>query len=85
MINYFYKYYNNIIYLFLNVSNTVDPNNLCQNDTSNDHDDENPELGIENLLGIFLVLIIGCILGVFIGFLEFIWNVKKIAIEEKVY
>lgn len=42
------------------------------------------ELKMGNVGGIFLVLFIGCGLAFIIGCFEFIWNVKRVSIEEKV-
>lgn len=37
-----------------------------------------------NVGGVFLVLAIGCSCAIFIGILEFLWNVRKVAIDQKV-
>jgi hypothetical protein len=45
---------------------------------------DSAELGIDNVGGVFVVLGLG-IAGAFtIGILEFLWNCKKVAVEEKV-
>lgn len=43
------------------------------------HDD----LGIGNVGGVFVVLAGGCFVAFVIAVMEFLWNVEKIAIEEK--
>lgn len=42
------------------------------------------ELGIGNVGGVFVVLILGCGSALILGVVEFLWNVKDLAIEEKV-
>ncbi|XP_029035806.1 glutamate receptor ionotropic, kainate 2-like [Osmia bicornis bicornis] len=42
------------------------------------------ELGLANVGGVFLVLLIGCCGSIFIGICEFLWNVRKVAVNEKV-
>ncbi|XP_040172149.1 glutamate receptor ionotropic, kainate 2-like [Anopheles arabiensis] len=42
------------------------------------------ELGIGNVGGVFVVLALGCFCAFLIGILEFLWNVRKVAVEEKV-
>lgn len=48
-------------------------------------DDDKPhdDLGIGNVGGVFLVLAGGCFVAFVIATMEFLWNVEKIAIEEK--
>ncbi|XP_060801386.1 glutamate receptor ionotropic, kainate 2-like [Amyelois transitella] len=41
------------------------------------------ELGIENVGGVFVVLGIGCGIAAAMGFLEFMWHVREVAIEQK--
>lgn len=43
------------------------------------HDD----LGIENVGGVFVVLAGGCFVALIVAMIDFLWNVEKIAIEEK--
>lgn len=45
---------------------------------------DTPELGIENVGGVFLVLGLGLLSSILIGLVEFLWNVKAVAIDEKV-
>lgn len=52
-------------------------NITCEDDKP--HDD----LGIGNVGGVFLVLAGGCLVALVIALMEFLWNVEKIAIEEK--
>uniref|UniRef100_A0A182U976 Glutamate receptor 1 n=1 Tax=Anopheles melas TaxID=34690 RepID=A0A182U976_9DIPT len=42
------------------------------------------ELGIGNVGGVFVVLALGCFCAFIIGILEFLWNVRKVAVEEKI-
>lgn len=42
------------------------------------------ELGIGNVGGVFVVLICGCSAACILGIIEFLWNIKAIAIEERV-
>lgn len=53
-------------------------------DDEKDSSGDNPELGMGNVGGVFLVLIVGCAAGIFIGILEFLWNIRTVAIEEKI-
>lgn len=48
-------------------------------------DDKNKDkLGIANVGGVFLLLILGCVFAFFVAILEFLWNVRKVAVKEKV-
>lgn len=47
-------------------------------------DSDTPELGMDNVGGVFLVLAAGLVLAIFIGILEFLWNVRKVSIDLKV-
>lgn len=47
-------------------------------------DADTPELGLENVGGVFLVLGLGLLAAMVLGCSEFLWNVKTVAIEEKV-
>ncbi|RZF39362.1 hypothetical protein LSTR_LSTR000883 [Laodelphax striatellus] len=52
-----------------------------------DGQDEAPpsnELGLSNVGGVFLVLICGCAVALFVAMLEFLWNVRKVAVQEKI-
>lgn len=46
---------------------------------------DTPELDLENVGGVFLVLGIGLLTAILIGMCEFLWNIKAVAIEEKVF
>lgn len=46
--------------------------------------DDTPELGMDNVGGVFLVLLIGVSSACFVGVLEFLWNIRKVAIDTKV-
>lgn len=45
---------------------------------------DTPELGMDNVGGVFLVLAVGLILAIFIGIAEFIWSIRRTSIDEKV-
>lgn len=45
---------------------------------------DTPELDMDALGGIFLVLAIGLALAIFVGILEFIWSIRRVSIEERV-
>lgn len=42
------------------------------------------ELGVENVGGVFVVLACGCSAATAMGIFEFLWNVREVAIEQKV-
>lgn len=46
---------------------------------------DTPELGMDNVGGVFLVLAVGVILSIFVGILEFIWSIRRTSIDEKVH
>ncbi|CAG2064811.1 unnamed protein product, partial [Timema podura] len=37
-----------------------------------------------NVGGVFLVVVLGCVAAFLVSLLEFLWNCRKIAVEEKV-
>lgn len=45
---------------------------------------DTPELGLDNVGGVFLVLGAGLFVATIVGVLDFLWNIRTIAIEEKV-
>lgn len=45
---------------------------------------EHDDLGIGNVGGVFIMLAGGCLIALIIALVEFLWNVEKIAIAEKV-
>lgn len=45
---------------------------------------DTPELGMDNVGGVFLVLAGGLGISILIGILEFFWNVSKVSVAEKV-
>lgn len=55
---------------------------ICDESTHGDSD--TPELGMDNVGGVFLVLAAGLVVAIFIGILEFLWNVRKVSIDAKV-
>lgn len=42
------------------------------------------ELGMANVGGVFLVLACGLGVSIVVGLLEFLWNVSRVSIDEKV-
>ncbi|KAK6631710.1 hypothetical protein RUM43_013774 [Polyplax serrata] len=42
------------------------------------------ELGLANVGGVFVVLVLGCTAGFFMAVMEFLWNIRKIAVEEQI-
>ena len=42
------------------------------------------ELGMGNVGGVFLVLSFGLLVATIVGILDFLWNIRTIAIEDKV-
>lgn len=45
---------------------------------------DTPELDLESVGGVFLVLGLGLLCAMMIGLVEFLWNVKTVAVDEKV-
>lgn len=45
---------------------------------------DTPELGMDNVGGVFLVLGVGIAFSLLLGFLEFLWAVRQTSIEYKV-
>ncbi|XP_050099710.1 glutamate receptor ionotropic, kainate 2-like isoform X2 [Anopheles aquasalis] len=56
----------------------------CDGKASAASSDSAAELGIGNVGGVFVVLAIGCSCAFIIGILEFLWNVRKVAVEERI-
>lgn len=46
--------------------------------------EKSDELDIAHVLGVFLILLLGIGLAILIGILEFLWNVRKVSISQKV-
>lgn len=42
------------------------------------------ELGLASVGGVFLVLMIGCGVALIIAIFEFLWNIRNVAVKEKV-
>ncbi|KAL6428824.1 hypothetical protein ACFW04_007993 [Cataglyphis niger] len=42
------------------------------------------ELGIANVGGVFLVLGVGCVASLIVAIFEFLWNIRKVAVREKI-
>ncbi|CRL04875.1 CLUMA_CG017927, isoform A [Clunio marinus] len=55
----------------------------CRDESSSGGGDDAAELGIANVGGVFLVLGFGCLSALIVAIIEFLWNVKKVAVEEK--
>ncbi|XP_011064364.1 PREDICTED: glutamate receptor ionotropic, kainate 2-like [Acromyrmex echinatior] len=55
---------------------------LCKKDEMENNESTN-QLGIASLKGVFFVLMCGCSVSFFIAICEFLWNVRKIAVTEK--
>lgn len=47
-------------------------------------EDESDELGFTKIGGVFVVLVLGCLIAFMFSILEFLWNIRKVAIEEEV-
>lgn len=45
---------------------------------------ESDELGFAKIGGVFVVLVLGCLIAFLFSILEFLWNIRKVAIEEEV-
>ena len=46
---------------------------------------DTPELDLESVGGVFLVLGLGLLCAIIIGLVECLWNVKTVAVDEKVF
>lgn len=65
--------------------NITDANGQIVNcEQSDKAKDDTPELGMDNVGGVFLVLVIGIGVSLFLGSLEFVWAVRQTSIEYKV-
>lgn len=45
---------------------------------------DTPELDMDNVGGVFLVLVVGLAVALFVGILEFVWSVRRVSIEKRV-
>lgn len=52
--------------------------------SSPQEEEENDELGFTKIGGVFVVLVLGCLIAFMFSILEFLWNIRKVAIEEEV-
>ena len=59
------------------------PNITCTSDSASASDSA-AELGLGNVGGVFVVLGGGCFVAFIVAIFEFLWNIKNVAIEEKV-
>ncbi|KAK2579609.1 hypothetical protein KPH14_010900 [Odynerus spinipes] len=55
----------------------------CKKDES-ESESASIELGLPNVGGVFLVLMLGCAASFIIAVFEFLWNIRKVAVEEKI-
>ncbi|XP_014473269.1 PREDICTED: glutamate receptor ionotropic, kainate 2-like [Dinoponera quadriceps] len=56
---------------------------LCKKDET-DKSASTSELGLPNVGGVFLVLMCGCGASLVIAICEFLWNIRKVAVREKI-
>lgn len=54
----------------------------CDNEKGDDKD--TLKLGMDNVGGVFIVVGIGMVIAFIIGIIDFLWNIRQIAIDEKV-
>ncbi|XP_058982073.1 glutamate receptor ionotropic, kainate 2 [Musca domestica] len=59
-------------------------NVTCEDDETDPQAVDGDELSLIELGGVFLVLVGGIVVAIIIGILEFLWNVQKVAVREKV-
>lgn len=45
---------------------------------------DSAELDVNEVGGMFVILILGCLIAFLFSILEFLWNIRKVAVEEKV-
>lgn len=55
---------------------------LCEKDDTESAN--SGELGMANVGGVFLVLMLGCGASLIIAIVEFLWNIRDVAVREKV-
>ncbi|KAF0718226.1 glutamate receptor ionotropic, kainate 2-like, partial [Aphis craccivora] len=46
---------------------------------------DSAELDVSEVGGMFVILILGCMLGLIFSLLEFLWNIRKVAVAEKLH
>ncbi|XP_031634006.1 glutamate receptor ionotropic, kainate 2-like [Contarinia nasturtii] len=59
-------------------------NKKDETNKDNKEPSDTPELDVKELRGIFMVLGVGLLLSIFVGILEFIWSVRRTAIDERI-
>lgn len=64
--------------------NTDDEGNQVDCNAGLKEASDTPELDMDNVGGVFLVLCVGLAVAIVIGLLEFLWSVRRVAIDEKV-
>ncbi|XP_052123911.1 glutamate receptor ionotropic, kainate 2-like [Frankliniella occidentalis] len=62
----------------------LDDGTKCSSQESAGEVDSSGKLGIGNVGGVFLVLMYGCIAAFFMAIMEFVWNSRLVAIENKI-
>jgi hypothetical protein len=56
----------------------------CPQQDANESSEDSNKLGLENVGGVFVVLIAGTLAAFVMAILELLWNCRKIAVAEKV-
>lgn len=56
----------------------------CTKGSANAPASNSGELSMAHVGGVFLVLLGGCLISLLVAITEFLWNIKKVAVEEKV-
>ncbi|XP_050532516.1 glutamate receptor ionotropic, kainate 2-like isoform X1 [Daktulosphaira vitifoliae] len=56
---------------------------LVKGDKKCEEEVESDELGFAKIGGVFVVLIFGCLIAFLFSILEFLWNIRKVALEEQ--
>lgn len=74
----------NLTELWWKTKNTDENGNSVDCEAGESTAGDTPELGMDNVGGVFLVLGVGLVLAVFVGLLEFMWSVRQTSIEERV-
>lgn len=62
----------------------TDDDDDSSSDSKVEEDKEEMGLSMKNVGGVFFVLVVGCGVGLLIGVVEFLWNLRHVAIENKV-
>ncbi|KAK3931587.1 Glutamate receptor ionotropic, kainate 2 [Frankliniella fusca] len=62
----------------------LDDGNYCSSQQTDQGDDPGGKLDMANVGGVFLVLFYGCVAAFFMSIIEFVWNSRTVAIENKI-